>query len=149
GSTSIPGLPSKDVIDVQVTVGDEQDLERVAGTLASGGWRRASAAVRDHPVPGLPTDASEWHKVLFDEPPGTRPAHVHVRIAGRANARYALLFRDFLRTHPAETTAYAELKRRLAVVAPDSATYADTKDPVCDLIYFAAERWASEVGWTW
>ena len=65
-------------------------------------------------------------------------------VAGRANTRYALLFRDFLRTHPDEATAYAELKRRLAAIAPDSGTYADAKDPVCDLIYFAAERWASD-----
>ena len=74
--------------------------------------------------------------------------HVHVRGDGRANARYALLFRDFLRTHEKEATAYAELKRRLATIPPDCDTYADTKDPACDLIYFAAERWARETGWT-
>jgi GrpB-like predicted nucleotidyltransferase (UPF0157 family) len=68
-------------------------------------------------------------------------------VAGRANARYALLFRDFLRSHPDEAEAYAALKRRLAAIAPDSASYADTKDPVCDLIYFAAERWASDTSW--
>ena len=86
--------------------------------------------------------------MFFDEPAGARLAHVHVRVAGRANARYALLFRDFLRAHPDEAAAYAELKRRLAAIAPDSDTYADTKDPVCDLIYFAAERWASETTWS-
>jgi len=147
GSTSVPGLPSKDVIDVQIAVDSEDTLEPVAAALEAKDWRRSPRIQGDHPVPGLPADASEWRKVFFDEPLGNRSTHVHVRVAGRANARYALLFRDFLRTHPDEVAAYAELKRRLAALAPDSATYADTKDPVCDLIYFAAERWASEIGW--
>jgi GrpB-like predicted nucleotidyltransferase (UPF0157 family) len=147
GSTSVPGLPSKDVIDVQISVDDEDALERVAVALEANDWRRGRGSWSDHPVPGLPVDASEWRKEFFNEPPGNRPAHVHVRIAGRANARYALLFRDFLLTHPDEASAYAELKRRLAALAPDGDTYADAKDPACDLIYLAAERWAGETGW--
>jgi GrpB-like predicted nucleotidyltransferase (UPF0157 family) len=148
GSTSVPGLPSKDVIDVQVTVDDENGLERVASALAVQGWRRPPGVWNDHLVPGLPTEPSEWSKAFLNERPGSRPTHVHVRVADRANARYALLFRDFLRVHVEEAAAYAELKRGLATLAPDSATYADVKDPVCDLIYFAAERWATEEGWT-
>ena len=148
GSTSVPGLASKDVIDVQITVNDERLLERAAATLAHVGWRRPPGTWSDHPVPGLPTDESEWRKVFLDGPAGSRLVRVHVRVAGRANTRYALLFRDFLRTHANEATAYAELKRRLATIAPDGDTYADTKDPACDLIYFAAERWAQETGWT-
>jgi GrpB-like predicted nucleotidyltransferase (UPF0157 family) len=147
GSTSVPGLPSKDVIDVQIAVVDEEALELVSTALTMEGWRRPTGVWSDHPVLGLPADDSEWRKVFLDEPAGAGLAHVHVRVAGRANARYALLFRDFLRTHPDEATAYAELKRRLAAIAPDSTTYADTKDPVCDLIYLAAERWASDTNW--
>ena len=147
GSTSVPGLPSKDVIDVQVAVADEDAFERVSAALTAKGWRRPPGVWSDHPVPGFSVDDSQWRKVFFDEPAGTRLVHVHVRVAGRANARYALLFRDFLRTHPDEAAAYAELKRRLAAIAPDSGTYADTKDPACDLVYLAAERWASETNW--
>jgi len=147
GSTSVPGLASKDVIDIQVTVADEQFLERVAATLERRGWRREGDVAYDHQVPGLPTDLSEWRKIIFDEPQGTRPSHLHVRVNGRANQRYALLFRDYLRVHPHAASAYAEVKRGLASLAPDSGTYAVAKDPACDLIYFAAESWASEVGW--
>jgi len=147
GSTSVPGLPSKDVIDVQITAEDDDALDRIADALAAHGWRRPPGLWTDHPVPGFPTDISNWQKVYFDEPLGSRRTHVHVRIDGRPNARYALLFRDFLRTHADETAAYAELKLRLAALAPDSETYADAKDPACDLIYFAAERWANDVGW--
>jgi hypothetical protein len=39
------------------------------------------------------------------------------------------------------------VKRGLAALAPDVDSYADAKDPACDLIYFAADAWANEVGW--
>ena len=60
----MPGLPSKDVIDVQVTVEDEAMLGRVSTILEQRGWRRADSA-DDHVVPGLPTDPSEWKKARF------------------------------------------------------------------------------------
>ena len=147
GSTSVPGLPSKDVIDVQITVPDEQGLEEVASLLEHAAWRRGAEGARDHQVPGLPSDPREWRKILFTERGGARPTHVHMRVQGCANQRYALLFRDFLRTHAEEAAAYAAAKRALAELAPDSGTYASAKDPVCDLVYLASERWAREVGW--
>jgi GrpB-like predicted nucleotidyltransferase (UPF0157 family) len=147
GSTSVLGLPSKDVIDVQVTVPDVQGVEEVASLLEHAGWRRGAEGARDHQVPGLPSDPREWRKILFTEPSGARRTHVHMRVQGRANQRYALLFRDFLRTHDEEAAAYAAAKRALAALAPDSGTYASAKDPVCDLVYLAAERWADDVGW--
>lgn len=146
GSTSVPGLLSKNVIDVQVTVADEDALDRVASMLEERGWRRRAPA-DDHVVPGLSADPSEWQKALFYEPEGARRTNVHVRVAGRANQRYALVFRDYLRTHPDAAAAYAEVKRGLATLAPDTDAYADAKDPVCDLIYRAAEVWAAEAGW--
>jgi GrpB-like predicted nucleotidyltransferase (UPF0157 family) len=146
GSTSVPGLLSKDVIDVQVTVVDEGVLDRVASMLEERGWRRRAPA-DDHVVPGLSADPSEWQKALFNEPEGERRANVHIRVAGRANQRYALIVRDYLRTHPDDAAAYAEVKRGLATLAPDTDAYADAKDPACDLIYRAAEAWATEAGW--
>jgi GrpB-like predicted nucleotidyltransferase (UPF0157 family) len=98
-------------------------------------------------VPGLPTDPSEWKKAFFHEPEGSRRANVHVRMAGRANQRYALVFRDYLRVHPDAAAAYAEVKRQLALLAPTGGVYADAKDPACDLIYQAAEAWATQTGW--
>jgi GrpB-like predicted nucleotidyltransferase (UPF0157 family) len=148
GSTSVPGLPAKDIIDIQISVGDEPTLERVGAALAGHDWRRVARVVRDHRVPGMSAERSRWMKALFDEPEGWRSIHVHVRIEGRPNQRYALLFRDYLRTHPDAAAAYAEVKRGLAALAPDSGSYADAKDPACDLIYLAAETWAKEEeGW--
>jgi GrpB-like predicted nucleotidyltransferase (UPF0157 family) len=72
---------------------------------------------------------------------------MHVRVQGRPNQRYALLFRDYLREHPAAAAAYAELKRRLAALEIDRGVYADVKDPACDLIMAAAEEWSALSGW--
>ncbi len=70
-----------------------------------------------------------------------------MRVQGRANQRYPLLFRDYLRAHPATAEAYAELKRRLAQNLAAPKTYPDVKDPAVDLIYFAAEDWARATNW--
>ncbi len=147
GSTSVPRLPGKDVIDVQITVANDDSLERVAAALAAQAWRRRADINRDHHVAGLPSTPTEWRKVLLVEPEGERRVNVHVRVRGRANQRYALLFRDFLRTHPDAAEAYAQVKRGLAVLAPDVDSYADAKDPACDLIYVAGEAWAKDEGW--
>jgi GrpB-like predicted nucleotidyltransferase (UPF0157 family) len=99
-------------------------------------------------VPGLSTDPSQWRKALFGEPRGSRRVKLHVRMEGRANQRYALLFRDYLRAHPEAAAAYLQVKRGLAALARDSGSYADAKDPACDLIYIAAEDWARDQAWT-
>jgi GrpB-like predicted nucleotidyltransferase (UPF0157 family) len=149
GSTAVPGLAAKDILDVQLTVASRGDLDAAVEALARAGWRRLPHDIsRDHPVPGFPDDPAAWEKGYLDEPPGERPVHVHVRVAGRPNQRYPLLVRDYLRAHPNSAAAYAALKQGLARIAADSATYADSKDPACDLIYFAAEAWASSTGWT-
>ena len=149
GSTAVPALASKDVIDVQVTVGDEAGLDIVAERLATGGWRVRSDIVVDHVAPGAPAAEVEWVKRFAAEPAGTRRVNLHVRVAGRANQRYALLFRDYLRAHPATAAAYGTFKRRAAELLPDSLpSYVDLKDPVCDLIYLPAEEWADRTGWT-
>jgi GrpB-like predicted nucleotidyltransferase (UPF0157 family) len=148
GSTSVPGLASKDVIDIQVSVEHGTDLDSVAHVLEEAGWTLWRGTSSDHAVPGLPQDERAWRKVFLCEPPGYRRVNVHVRIVGQANQRYPLLFRDYLRAHPHSAQAYATLKKDLAVLLPDDLDrYADVKDAACDLIYFAAEAWAQTIGW--
>jgi GrpB-like predicted nucleotidyltransferase (UPF0157 family) len=147
GSTSVPGLPAKDVIDVQITVRKEGDLAPTAARLQEAGWTFLPGFHRDHHVPGLPDVKDEWRKAFLREPQGERRVNVHVRMDGRANQRYALLFRDYLREHPSSAAAYATFKRGLATLAPSIDIYTDLKDPACDLIYLAAEPWASATGW--
>jgi GrpB-like predicted nucleotidyltransferase (UPF0157 family) len=148
GSTAVPGLASKDVIDVQVTVGDEAVLDGAAERLAASGWRVRPEFVGDHVAPGAPAAEREWVKRFSAEPDGHRRVNVHVRVEGRANQRYALLFRDYLRAHPA-AAAYGTFKRRAAAFLPDAlGSYVELKDPVCDLVYLPAEEWAARTGWT-
>ena len=148
GSTSVPGLAAKDVIDVQVSVAAENFVDQTLIVLAAGGFAVRHEIRRDHAVPGEPEDEASWTKGFANERPGERRANIHVRVAGRANHRYALLFRDYLRAHQETAAAYAAFKLKAAVLfAHDSYTYSDLQDPVCDLVYLPARRWAVETGW--
>jgi GrpB-like predicted nucleotidyltransferase (UPF0157 family) len=145
GSTSVPGLAAKDVIDIQITVADLN--QELLAAMSALGYTQRAGIQRDHSPAGIEGDETEWEKWYFDAPPGQRRTHTHVRVAGRANQRYALLFRDYLRSHPATAESYAELKRRLAQNLADPKTYPEVKDPAVDLIYLAAEEWAEVTGW--
>jgi GrpB-like predicted nucleotidyltransferase (UPF0157 family) len=145
GSTSVPGLAAKDIIDIQITA-RALDNE-VLSTMTSLGYTQREIIYHDHLPPDFDKAEGEWEKWLFYEPYGQRPTNTHVRIQGRANQRYALLFRDYLRTHPATADAYAELKRRLARNLANPQMYPDVKDPAVDLIYLAAEEWAGAIHW--
>jgi GrpB-like predicted nucleotidyltransferase (UPF0157 family) len=145
GSTSVPGLAAKDIIDIQVTVPALD--ERVTAAMGALGYTPPEGVWRDHRPPGCDGPESDWLKMVFRPPPGQRRTHTHVRAAGRPNQRYPLLFRDYLRAHPDTAAAYAELKRRLAAQLADPDTYPEVKDPAVDLIYFAAEEWATNIAW--
>jgi GrpB-like predicted nucleotidyltransferase (UPF0157 family) len=146
GSTAVPGLAAKDVVDVQVSVA-ELDLARLGPGLERAGFAHRPGNLGDHRPPGADGPPEDWAKLFFAPRPGGRRANLHVRVEGRANQRYALLFRDYLRAHPAATAAYGELKRRLVALGLEVGVYADVKDPACDLIVQAAELWAARSGW--
>ena len=148
GSSSVPNLDAKDVVDIQVSVEDDATLDQASVLLAQDGWRPPGGVWTDHVPPGAAPDDREWAKRFFSEPVGSRRVNLHVRVEGRANQRYPLLFRDYLRAHPDSAHAYAMLKRDLAaLLASDLERYADVKDAACDLIYLAAEEWAAATGW--
>jgi GrpB-like predicted nucleotidyltransferase (UPF0157 family) len=145
GSTSVPHLCAKDVIDLQVTVGKLDG--GVADALRHLGFVQRPEIEGDHVPPGYAGPRGDWAKIFFVQRNGQRRVNIHVRQSGRPNQRYALLFRDYLVAHPSAAAAYGELKRRLAESLGSEDAYADVKDPAVDLIYFAAEEWASHSGW--
>ncbi|HET6197494.1 MAG TPA: GrpB family protein, partial [Acetobacteraceae bacterium] len=102
GSTAVPGLAAKPVIDIQVSVAALQPLEVLVGRLAPLGYIHVPHA-DDQVCPFLHRPA-EW--------PHTH--HVHMVAAGGAEERRTLAFRDYLRAEPDVAREYAELKRRLA-----------------------------------
>ena len=116
GSTAVPGLAAKDIIDVQISVATDQELGPAGRALAEEGWILSDVIAGDHDVPGLPPDQ---RKVFLHEPPGIRRVNVHVRVLGHANQHYPLLVRDYLRAHPHSAQAYATLKRDLAELFPN------------------------------
>jgi GrpB-like predicted nucleotidyltransferase (UPF0157 family) len=147
GSTAVPGLGAKDVIDVQVTVAELAPAEALLAAFAAGGYTLRGPQ-GDHRPPGDTRAEAEWHKLYLREPEGGRRTHIHVRQAGRANQRYALLFRDFLRADASAAAAYEQAKRALARLHPfDIDAYLDVKEPICDLVMGGAERWATAVAW--
>jgi len=148
GSTSVPGLAAKDIIDVQITVQDFTCTDQLITALGELGYNFASDITQDHLPPLYQGRASDWEKRYFRPPATMRAMHLHVRAVGRPNQRYPLLFRDYLRTHPVSAEAYALIKLHLARVHPDDAYfYYDIKDPLCDIIIDAAENWARQTSW--
>lgn len=145
GSTAVPGLAAKDIIDIQVTVIDLDSV--IEKALTRAGFIQLTGISQDHRPPGSEGPAIDWAKWLFRPPDWQRNANIHIRVAGRPNQRYPLLFRDYLRSHPSTAQAYAELKQRMAENLADPQTYPDVKDPAVDLIYLAAEDWAAATRW--
>ena len=143
GSTSVPNLPAKPIVDVQVTV---ESFAGAREALVAAGLE-LSDYTRDHRPPGTDVPDEQLEKRLASARVPIR-TNVHVRIAGHYNQRYPLLFRDYLRATPEAAAAYAAIKRNLArIVVDDLEAYYDVKDPVCDLIMGAAELWAANTRW--
>lgn len=116
--------------------------------MGAAGYRRREPIIPDHVPPGQPETESEWAKWLYRPAAGQRSTNVHVRVAGRLNQRYPLLFRDYLRAQPNVAESYALVKTALAKYhADDVEAYYDVKDPVCDIIMAAAEEWGAATHW--
>lgn len=146
GSTSVPGLAAKDIIDVQVTV--HHLGPAVVEPMTAAGFSHRSDLVADHQPPGADHAADELRKEVFVQPEGERRTNIHVRVAGAFNQRYAVLFRDYLRSHHDARDAYGELKRTLARLFPDDLdSYYDIKDPAIDMLMAGAYVWAETTGW--
>ena len=102
GSTSIPGLAAKPIIDIQVSVEVFDPMEPYRLPLEALGFE-----YRD--------SNPELTKRYFKEPRGVAArTYIHVRRAGSFSEQLNLLFRDYMRCHAADASAYADLKRRLA-----------------------------------
>lgn len=146
GSTSVPNLAAKDVIDIQITVAN-LDADDFKKKLTDAGYLISSELVYDNIV-GLAEKDHHLHKLFCREKAGMRRTHIHIREIGRTNQLYPLLFRDFLRSSSATRTAYEILKIRLSNLFPESLDgYLFIKDPLMDIIFQAAQQWATTSNW--
>jgi GrpB-like predicted nucleotidyltransferase (UPF0157 family) len=143
GSTSIPGMPAKDCIDVQVRVA-RVDREMIVPALSAIGFR-----VRNEPWNTEETSFGVTSpKLVFAPPVGARRTNVHVRAFGSPNARFTLLFRDYLRNNPVAREAWGAFKVRLAQDVTNLYSYGQIKHPAMMVLMEAARSWAAESGWT-
>lgn len=135
GSTAIPGMPAKPVIDIQISVAGLEPAEPYRKPLEALGfaWRHANP---------------DLTKRYFRERPGDRRTHIHVRRAGTLAEQLSLLFRDYLRVNNEDARRYSALKVRLAEqYRGDRQGYVNAKSPLIWEIFRNASDWSQAVGW--
>ncbi len=136
GSTAVPGLDAKPVIDIQISV---KGLEPMTyhSALEAIGYRHRS-------------NNPDLTKRYFRETEGMRRTHIHVREAGSWSEQFALLFRDFLRQSEQWQQLYAKEKYTLAQrysTPNERELYVDGKEPIIWSIMQEASRWSKQTGW--
>jgi GrpB-like predicted nucleotidyltransferase (UPF0157 family) len=126
GSTAVPGLDAKPIIDMDVVVPDRSRLQAAIAALEAGGWRHQG----DQGIAG---------REAFQPPGDAIYHHLYLVVAGSEPHRDHLDLRDYLRAHPGEAARYAKLKHELApLLATDRPAYADGKaDLVSELLRLA------------
>jgi dephospho-CoA kinase len=127
GSTAVPGLPARPVIDLLVGVDASEDVERVAAALETAGFVR-----------GEEGDSSAGVVLRRAGDPS-----IEVTVTDHDGSRWrdALALRDFLRRHPDETSAYGRSKRRWTEDGPTLATYTERKRTTLETLAERARRW--------
>lgn len=128
GSTSVPGLGAKPIVDILVVVADADDEDTFREALIDAGY---VLRVRE---PG--------HRMFRTDP---RDVHVHVYGQGAQDIDDYLVFRDWLRAHDDDRARYEAVKRELATRSwADMQDYANAKTDVVEDIkaraYAARER---------
>jgi GrpB-like predicted nucleotidyltransferase (UPF0157 family) len=133
GSTSIPGMHAKPVIDMLAVVADIAAVDRRATHMESLGYETMGEF-------GIP--ARRYFR--RDNPAGVRTDQVHTFQQGSPDVDRHLAFRDFMRTHPAPAGQYAAIKRRLADAHPhDIQAYMDGKDAFIKEMETQALAWVA------
>jgi GrpB-like predicted nucleotidyltransferase (UPF0157 family) len=135
GSTSVPGLAAKPIVDIQISVADLEDEPAYVGRLEQSGVQLRSR------------DAE--HR--YFRPPRGRPheCHVHVCEAGSPWERDHLLFRDFLRARPDRAHRYAAVKQEAALIwCDDGWGFTEAKSEFILDSLDEAEDWAESEGWS-
>jgi GrpB-like predicted nucleotidyltransferase (UPF0157 family) len=109
GSTSIPNLPAKPIIDLQALVADLAGADSIAATLAPHEWHYVDPYL----------DQRLWRRFFVKVTDGRRSAHLHVMTPDSARWHEQITFRDALRADSVLTAEYAALKRVLAAKHTD------------------------------
>lgn len=134
GSTAVPGLPAKPVIDILVSVADPDEEAGYVPAIEDLGVQLRS---RD--------DQRRFFRPFAGRP---RDVQIHVARSGGDWERRHLLFRDYLRAHPRAAAEYLEAKRAAAATwADDRYAYTDAKGVTIRKLMAEAERWDPTTTW--
>ncbi|HYH83366.1 MAG TPA: GrpB family protein [Longimicrobium sp.] len=131
GSTAIPDIHAKPVVDVLVELGDLGEADRRSAAMEALGYE----VMGEFGLPGR-------RYFRKDDERGTRTHQVHAFEAGSAEAARHLAFRDYMIAHSDDARRYGELKRKLAAEHPhDSEAYMDGKDSFIKEMERRAAQW--------
>ena len=131
GSTAIPNIYAKPVVDLLVEVRDIDGVDGRSPAMESLGYE----VMGEYGIPGR-------RYFRKDNREGIRTHHVHAFEAGSAEAARHIAFRDYMIAHPADAQRYSELKRKLAEEHPQSIDeYTDGKDGFIKEMDRRAARW--------
>lgn len=118
GSTSVPGLPAKPILDLMARIDSFDHMEEIAAILAPFHWHYVSPEL----------DGREYRRFFVKVREGKRTAHLHLMLPGEPRWERQLSFRDRLRLNPHWKAEYARLKRSLASqFAHDREAYTEAK----------------------
>lgn len=136
GSTAVPAIYAKPIIDMLIEVVDLRCVDAHNPAMQRCGYE----AMGEYGIAG---------RRFFrkDDDAGNRAYHVHLFVAGCDQVRRHLAFRDFLRVHPQWGKRYSDLKRKLAHANPDSIErYMDGKDALVHELDKLAAAWRESTG---
>lgn len=127
GSTAVPGLAAKPIVDIMLGVSNLAEIEQRIAALEAGGYRY------------VPEHEAQIPDRRYLRKPRLGPSafHLHGVVTGGAFWVRQLAFRDYLRAHPESAAAYEALKRELASRL-DRTAYTDAKGPFVEGILAAA-----------
>ena len=108
GSTAVPGLDAKPIIDILVVLDHTDDINSFDRAMEDIGYRVRGECL-DAPIPGTP-----GRFYFTKETNGVRSHQMHVCAKGHSEIFDKLAFRDYLRAYRNKAAAYGELKRRIA-----------------------------------
>ncbi len=148
GSTAVPGLPARDVIDIQIGVPQLKDADdpEFVRLLTELGFPRSEGNCMDQPKGQMP-DPELWIKRFHGSSDPGRVVHLHIREMGSAGWQYALLYRDWLRSDADARADYLTMKQQLVESCADNDEYRSKKEPWFDEIWPRMLAWAKRTGW--
>ena len=125
GSTSVPGLSAKPIIDIDVVIKDHSVFDAVVSAFAGIGYIHEG----DLGIPGREAFKYEGKEHL-------RKHHLYVCTLDSPELKRHIAFRDHLRTHPEDVREYSRIKEEGAALYPyDIDKYIEYKSPVIERIY--------------